>query len=217
MSVHLLEKLFCNQSKNMIGGSDFKISKENMSLLKIVFIIIIFVFIYNHLDKQTAINTNTDKTNTDKTNTENTHNLSKFITLAREYDYRTYNDDLTPPRKRDDYNIPPEVIYPNKYKMYTRGGPNSFKKVGYLNNKTADPGDPYKFLTLIGRQKYYNSNTYEYYVVSTNKDENIKFDLEKYKREIFSGDTVKVPQLNDVEYEATIDKVLEYEYNPYDI
>jgi len=134
--------------------------------------------------------------------------------MLREYDYRTYNDDLTPPRKRDDYDIPAQVFYPDKYGLYTRGGPNPFKKMGFLNNKNAQPGDSYKFLTLMGRQKYYNSNTYEYYVVSTNKDENIKFDIPK-NRELFTGDTVKVPQLNNTEYEVNIDKVLEYEYNPY--
>jgi hypothetical protein len=134
--------------------------------------------------------------------------------VLRNYDYRTYNDDLTPPRKRDDYNIPANVFYPDRYGLYTRGGPNPFKKMGYLNNKTAEPGDPYKFLTLMGRQKYYNSNTYEYYVVSTNKDENIKFDIDK-KREIFTGDSVTIPQLNNLVYEANIDKILEYEYDPY--
>ena len=43
---------------------------------------------------------------------------------------------------------------------------------------------------------------------------NIKFDLDN-KRELFTGDKVKVHQLNNTEYEAHIDKVLDYEYNPF--
>jgi hypothetical protein len=134
--------------------------------------------------------------------------------VLRNYDYKTYNDPLTPPYKRDDYMIPAHVIDPYRFGLYTRGGPTSFKKMGYLNNKNAQAGDPYKFLTLMGRQKYYNSTQYEYYIVSTNRDENIKFEIDK-KRELYSGDTVKVPELNDTEYEVNIDKNLDYDYSPY--
>jgi hypothetical protein len=134
--------------------------------------------------------------------------------ILRNYDYKTYNDPLTPPYKRDDYMIPAHVIDPYNFGIYTRGGPTAFKKMGYLNNKNAQPGDPYKFLTLMGRQKYYNSTQYEYYIVSTNRDENIKFDLNK-KRELYSGDIVKIPELNDTEYDVNIDKNLDYDYSPY--
>jgi hypothetical protein len=134
--------------------------------------------------------------------------------VLRNYDYKTYNDPLTPPFKRDDYMIPAHVVDPNRFGLYTRGGPTAFKKMGFLSNPNAQPGDTYKFLTLMGRQKYYNSTQYEYYIVSTNRDENIKFDLDK-KRELFTGDKVTVSQLNNVEYDVNIDKNLDYEYSPY--
>ena len=135
--------------------------------------------------------------------------------ILRNYDYKTYNDPLTPPFKRDDYMIPAHVVDPNRFGLYTRGGPTAFKKMGYLTDPSGNAGDPYKFLTLMGRQKYYNSTQYEYYVVSTNRDENIKFDLEKNKRELFTGDKVTVSQLNNKVYDVNIDKNLDYEYSPY--
>ncbi len=84
-----------------------------------------------------------------------------------------------------------------------------------LDDPSGNVGDPYKFLTLMGRQKYYNSTQYEYYVVSTNRDENIKFNLDNNKRELFTDDTVTVPQLDNKTYHVTIDKNLDYEYSPY--
>jgi len=234
MSVEILESLFCNNEINMSGGGMG--GKENSALLKIVIAVIILFAVYSYFEHKNKSNTphtsqitsqipsNEIKSQPNKTvgsakeiivPVKQVRTYGDIYPVLRDYDYRTYNDDLTPPRKRDDYDIPANVLYPDRFGLYTRGGPNPFKKMGYLNNKNAQPGDPYKFLTLMGRQKYYNSNTYEYYVVSTNKDENLKFDLEKNKKEIFSGDTVKVPQLNNVEYEANIDKVLDYEYNPF--
>ena len=232
MSVKTLESLFCNSTSNMSGGG---IQETNL-LLKFVIVILVIYAVYYYFDNKNK------KVESPSTQQQLTSQLTTQLTtqqdgkgsageiivpvkrvggtygdiypVLRDYDYRTYQDDLTPPRKRDDYDIPANVFYPDRFGLYTRGGPNPFKKMGYLNNKNAQPGDPYKFLTLMGRQKYYNSNTYEYYVVSTNKDENIKFDLDN-KRELFTGDKVKVHQLNNTEYEAHIDKVLDYEYNPF--
>lgn len=210
MEVELLESLFLKN--NMYGGN-----KENFALLKIIVVIVILFAVYSYFENKNKPpqNNNTQEQTTDVIVQPKQIGYSNIYPVLRDYDYRTYNDDLTPPRKRDDYNLPVNVLYPNRFGIYTQGGPNAFKKMGYLNNKTADPGDPYKFLTLMGRQKYYNSNTYEYYVVSTNKDENIKFDLEQIKREIFTGDTVKVPQISNADYEVNIDKVLDFEYNPF--
>jgi len=108
--------------------------------------------------------------------------------------------------------VPPQLIYPTEFGLYTKGMPGTFRKMGYLKN--LDVSDN-KFLTLMGRQKYAGSTQYEYYVTSTNKDENLKFYLNKNKRELYDGDTVSVPQLNDRQYEVIIDKNLDYEYIPY--
>lgn len=127
----------------------------------------------------------------------------------RDFDYRALSDPLVPPLKRDDYNIP---VLP----LPTRGFPSSYKKMGTLVNKTADNTDPYKFLFLIGRQKYPGSDYYEYYCTEKGSEGNgaLKFDLCDLKREVFSGDKITVKQLG-TEYEVTADKTLNYEYNPY--
>jgi hypothetical protein len=136
--------------------------------------------------------------------------------VLRKYDYRTLNDPLTPPYKRDDYMIPAYIADPNNFGIYTQGGPAPFMKMGYLNHHHSKPGEPYKFLTLMGRPRYYGSSRYDYYVTSNFKDENLKIDLDqyKYRNELYTGDTVYIPQLKR-EYEVHIDRILDYTYNPY--
>ena len=69
---------------------------------------------------------------------------------------------------------------------------------------------------LIGRQKYRGSNVYDYYVTEKGSEGNgaLKFDLPNVRKELYSGDKIKVEQL-DKEYEVIIDKNIEFEYNPY--
>lgn len=126
----------------------------------------------------------------------------------RDYDYRALADPLVPPLKRDDWNIP---IIP----IPTRGYPTAFKKMGMLIDETAINTDPYKFLLLIGRQKYQNSNWYEYYAIEKNMSEgSLKFDLPKIRREIMDGDIIKIDPLNKT-YKAVLDRNLSYEYSPF--
>ena len=132
--------------------------------------------------------------------------------VVRDYDRRTIDDPLTPPFKRDDYMIPSQVIRPDIYGSYTRGAPGVFKKMGYV--KTEEAGADYKILSLIGRQKYQGSTQYEYYVTSTNRDDTIKFYIDNVRKELFTGDTITVPQLGTVVYNVYIDKELDLEYNP---
>lgn len=227
----LLEKLFNTNPKIQKGGD-----KENSALLKLIIVVVILFFVYTYFENKTKVNRNNNYSTDVYTSDNNTQNLQNtqnvnqmeiirpppsvavgqdLYGVLRNYDYKTYNDDLTPPRKRDDYMIPAHVVDPYRFGIYTRGGPTAFKRMGYLNDPSANAGEPYKFLTLMGRQKYYNSTQYEYYVVSTNKDENLKFELDNYKRELFSDDQVTIPQLNNKTYKVSIDKELDYEYSPY--
>ena len=130
----------------------------------------------------------------------------------RDYDRRNIADPLTPPFKRDDYQIPSNVARPDLYGVYSRGAPGVFMKHGYV--KTDDAGADYKLLTLMGRQKYQGSTQYEYYVISTNRDDTIKFYIDAVKRELYDGDKVKIKQLGNIEYTVYIDKDLQLEYNP---
>jgi len=229
---NILENLFLKTNINQLGGNN---DIETHVLLKLILVVLVLFFVYIYYRNRIEPSRKENETNIIENNTENnnqttqqTQQTMEIITpqvpiiqtqdiygILRNYDYKTYNDPLTPPFKRDDYMIPADVVDPYSFGMYTRGGPTAFKKMGYLVNNSADVNDKYKFLTLMGRQKYYNSTQYEYYIVSTNRDENIKFFLHKYKRELFTGDMVKVHQLDNKEYEVHIDKELDYEYTPY--
>jgi hypothetical protein len=141
----------------------------------------------------------------------NTMPLPTVGQLIKDYDRRTIDDPLTPPFKRDDYMVPAQIIRPDLYGVYTRGSPGVFKKMGYLKNDTVTD---YKFLTLMGRQKYQGSTQYEYYVTSINRDDSIKFYIDDIRKELYEGDKVTVKQLGNTEYDVFIDKNLDLDYNP---
>ena len=109
----------------------------------------------------------------------------------RNYDHRAFEDPLVPPLKRDDWNIP---IIP----IPTRGGPTNYKKVGTLINNAADNNDKYKFLFLMGRQKYPGADYYDYYAVE--KDSHgpgiLKFNIPNLRKEVYTGDTITISELN---------------------
>ena len=123
------------------------------------------------------------------------------------FDYRTLNDPLMPPRKRDDWQVPLPAVP-------TRGYPGSFHKMGYLINTTAENTDKFKFLLLMGRQKYPGSNWYDYYVVENNSDSSLKFDVHDKHRELMTDDTLAITELGNT-YTVKLDKTLGYEYYPY--
>ena len=137
------------------------------------------------------------------------------INPLRDYDRHALKDPLVPPYKRDDYNVNPSIVYPSLYSIPTRGNSAGFRRMGYLTNLTALNSDQYKFLILMGRQKYRGSSRYEYYVVSSSKESNIKIDLENQKKELNTDDTLSIPQLGDATYTVTIDKNLGFDYTPF--
>jgi hypothetical protein len=230
-STKILKKLF----KNQVGGDYFR--DDISAVLKLILIVIVIFFIYIYYNnKNTQIENNQNIKNKNKEESDlqiknipyhephhdpnhdyflNQRRIVNTLPILRDYDYRTYNDPLTPPYKRDDYMIPAQIVDPVNFGVYTRGIPPVFKKMGYLIDESSSNDDKYKILNLIGRQKFYNSNIYQYYTVSNDRDNNIKFDLgKKYRNELNTGDKVKVHQLNK-EYVVHIDKDLDYEYNPY--
>lgn len=125
----------------------------------------------------------------------------------RDYDYRTLTDPLVPPFKRDDYNI---GVIP----IATRGYPTGYKKIGLLIDSEADNSDKYKFLVLVGRQKYPGSTQYDYFATDNNQDSVLKFDLPHLHKELYTDDDVTINELNKT-YKAKIDRSLGFEYNPF--
>lgn len=126
----------------------------------------------------------------------------------RRYDRRVVSDKLTAPRRRDEYGW---STHPLLVPTYTQGPPVSFRRMGMLTDETATTDYKYKFLLLIGREKY-RRGPFEYYAVPTVKDDNIKFTIDN-TRELFSGDTITIEQLGR-KYNVAIDKPMTLDYHP---
>jgi hypothetical protein len=142
--------------------------------------------------------------------------IPEIYDVLRDYDYRTLNDSLTPPYKRDDDMIPANVIAPDLFGIYTQGGPYPFIKMGKLVDNKSKNDEPYKFLILFGRKRYPGSNLYDYYATTTNRDDYLKFDLDRKntRYELFTGNHVYIPELKK-KYEVIIDRVMDFTYTPY--
>ena len=126
----------------------------------------------------------------------------------RDYDYRALSDPLVPPLKRDDYNI--SVMPP----IPTRGYPTAYKKMGLLIDPEAENKDPFKFMILVGRQKYTGSNVYDYFVTENKPDSALKFDLPNIRKELNTDDTIPIAELGKT-YTIKIDRSLGFDYNPF--
>ena len=213
--------------KIFLKGGGFEKINDKINIVILLIIIILIVYFYEtKISKENKENENKENDNKENNlendiipneNIQNMPIIPDIYKTLRNYDYRTINDPLTPPYKRDDYMIPAYIMDPNNFGIYTQGGATPFIKMGYLNDKHSKPGEPYKFLTLMGRPRYYGSSRYEYYVMSTNTDDSLKIDLDqyKYRNELYTGDIVRIPQLNHKEYIVHIDRVLDLTYNPY--
>ena len=88
--------------------------------------------------------------------------------------------------------------------------------MGTLIDRSASDDNQYKFLFLIGRQKYPSANIYDYYATEKGSEGNgsLKFDLPQLTKELYTGDKLVITQLGK-EYEVDIDKSLSMEYNPF--
>lgn len=125
----------------------------------------------------------------------------------REYDYRALRDPLVPPRKRDDYNIP-VIPFP------TRGYPSGYKKMGLLIDPDADNDNKYKFLILVGRQRYPGSTVYDYFVTENKPDSALKFDLPNLHKELYTDDEITIDELGKT-FKLKLDRTLGFEYDPF--
>jgi hypothetical protein len=81
----------------------------------------------------------------------------------------------------------------------TKGYPSTFKKMATLicTDEHVAIDDPYKFLFLMGREKYPGANSYDYYAVEKNSDGGgvLKFDLPRKSGEFNTGDTIEIYDL----------------------
>ncbi len=72
-----------------------------------------------------------------------------------------------------------------------------------------------QIIKLFGREKFPNSNVFEYYVIiNTGFNDSIKYFLENQTKELFDGDNVYIDILQS-KYKVKIMKNKLFEYNPY--
>lgn len=136
------------------------------------------------------------------------------IDPLRKFDYDAVHDEFTPPFRRsyyDDYNyrLPP-ALYPT----YTRGPPGRFRKIGNLVAQGVNHNDKFKFLYMMGREKY-PGREFEYYAVSPNRDCQMKFYFKTNGKEINDGDIVTHEDLEGYTYQFSEDEDLSPKYDPY--
>jgi hypothetical protein len=187
---------------------------ENRTILLVIILVIILTSIYQYVlteSQITQLKNMIQKEDENPTNvivsTDNIIEKPINYQYGREYDYRSFEDPLVPPYKRDDFML----TYPS---YPTRGYPTSFKKMGLLIDDNASNDDQYKFMILVGRQRFQNANYYDYYVTENKADAILKFDLGTNRREIMDGDMINIPELSK-SYRSKIDRNLGFEYNPY--
>lgn len=134
----------------------------------------------------------------------------------RVFDYRNIDDVLTGPIRRPTRDqIGPYIGNP-LLNIYTQGPPDNYSWVGILLATDASGvATSFGMLKLFGRQKYTNSNTWQYYVLAHNGGhDKIKIALDdKYRKELYDDDTVIIPELNRT-YKVKLNKEDWLSYNP---
>jgi hypothetical protein len=132
------------------------------------------------------------------------------------FDYRNVDDILTGPTRRPTRDqIGPFITNP-LFNIYTQGPPDNYSWVGILLATDASGvNSQYGMLKLFGRQKYPNSNTWQYYVLAYNGGhDRIKLALsDTYRRELYDDDPVTISELNK-SYKVKLNKDDWISYNP---
>lgn len=143
------------------------------------------------------------------------HNNFPPIDPLRKFDYDAVHDEFTPPFRRSYYDEHSSYgHHPALFPTYTRGPPGRFRKIGTLVAKGVNHNDKYKFLHMMGREKY-SGREYEYFAVSPNKDCKMKFYFDTKGKEINDGDILTHRDLDGYTYQFNLDEDLSPKYDPY--
>ena len=142
---------------------------------------------------------------------DNLNNTPSNFRIVENQDISRYindglKDPLTPPLKLPYYYNSYPYIAPDISDKVGR-----FRKIGNLISPTLPVGDRFKFLLLIGRQKQI-SKRYEYYAITSDANDRLKFYIDKNGREIYHNDNVLIKELN-ILYEYKEDPSLSFTYD----
>jgi hypothetical protein len=136
-------------------------------------------------------------------------------------DLRNINDPLTGPIRRPTRDAIGPMVGNPLFNIYTQGPPDSYSWLGILTAESSSEhfDNNNKLLKLFGRQRYPNSNTWDYYVnayTGGSSGDNIKISLNKdrYKRELYDDDHVYIKELG-MKYNVKLNRDDVFTYNPY--
>jgi hypothetical protein len=126
------------------------------------------------------------------------------------YDVNTLTNPFIPPSSRPADYLFRSVVDNPYFNFPSRGMSDSFSYLGYLVKQSTldNTQEEYQqsnnnLVQVMGRQKYPNSNQYQYYaLISKNNGSNeIKIPLNTRKNEeLYDGDFVTVPELGNLRY-----------------
>ena len=122
-------------------------------------------------------------------------------------DHAALSNPLYPPYRRM-----PRHVYGRKvpFNFPTRGYVDNFQYIGNLIRNNDE-----RIVKLFGRQKYPRSTEYEYYgMMSDNGGSQVKVQISNSK-ELYNGDIVRIPLLNNSTFKVQLHKLDEPRYNPY--
>ena len=154
---------------------------------------------YAALNGGSSRGTNADSNAVPKFNIFSDYRMNRYIN-------NELDDPLTPP-----FRLP--YYYSNYPHIKPEGNPRlgRFRKLGTLIAQSLQANDRFKILILIGRQKHYSRN-YEYYAISSDTNDRIKFFIDKNGKEIYHNDTVLIKELNII-YEFKEDPSFSFDYD----
>lgn len=136
------------------------------------------------------------------------------IDPLRKFDYDAVHDNFTPPFRRSYYDEFDMRLTPELMPFHSRGPQGRFRKVGMLIAEGVSSNDKYKFLIMMGRQKY-TGREFEYFATSSDSDKHLKFYIETKGKEINDGDLIKLNELDGYTFKFKEDQDLSPRYDPY--
>jgi len=131
------------------------------------------------------------------------------IDIVKDFDYKNLYDPLQEPINRPSrHTMGPAILYP-ELNLYRNFDLDNYRWIGILINNDDKETTDNRVLKLFGREKYRNSNRFEYYTIINSGNDRIKVDIIrkiKSQNELYDNDIVKVPALNDAEYKVKVNK-----------
>jgi hypothetical protein len=199
---------------------------DKLVILIITLIIcIIIIYKYNETPTQNYIYINTQSSNPPINEKDININVQQTpfqqLDSITNIDLRNISDPLTGPIRRPTRDAIGPMIGNPLFNIYTQNPPDSYSWLGILtSNMTSEISDRNnKLLKLFGRQRYPNSNTWDYYVqayTSGSSGDSIKLSLDKnkYKKELYDDDSVYIKELG-MTYNVKLNRDDIFTYNPY--